>query len=95
MRKNFKKLLLLLIVASLAFWVPFSTAFGKNVALMTKEELRPIMNDADVVIIDVRSGRDWSSSEFKIQGAVYGDPKQVSKWKDKYSKDKKLVFYCA
>ena len=95
MSNIFKTLLTSAIVMGLFFVVPISTAFGKSVPLMTKEELKPIMNDTDVLIIDVRKGRDWSSSEFKIKGAVYGDPKQITNWKDNFSKDKKIVLYCA
>ena len=95
MRNKIKTLLTVVIVAGLFFLAPFSTVLGKNIPLITKEELKPLLNDTNVVIIDVRGGRDWSSSEFKIQGAVHGDPKQISKWKDNYSKDKKLVLYCA
>lgn len=71
------------------------TAVAKNVQLITKEELKPIMNDGDVVILDVRRGRDWNSSEFKIQGAVRVDAKKIKKWAGNYSKDQKLVLYCA
>ena len=74
---------------------PSSVVFGKKVPLITKEELKPIMDNADVAIIDVRNGRDWTSSEFKIKGAVYGDPQKVAEWNKYYPKDTKLVLYCA
>jgi len=85
-------ILMVLAVGSSAF-VP--TAVAKKVQLMTKEELKPILNDADVVVLDVRRGRDWDSSEFKIQGAVRVDAGKVKKWAGNYSKDKKFVLYCA
>jgi len=53
------------------------------------------MGNADVAIIDVRRGRDWTSSEFKIKGAVYGDPKKITEWNKQFTKDTKLVLYCA
>ncbi len=74
---------------------PFSMAIGKGVSLINKEELKPILNDEDLVIIDIRSGRDWRSSEFKITGAVHGDPKRFSDWQKNFSKDRTLVLYCA
>ena len=85
----------LAIVATFVLMAPFAAVYGKDVPLITKEELKPMMSDADVVIMDVRTGRDWSSSEFKIQGAVRVDPNQVKQWEGDYSKDKKIVLYCA
>ena len=90
-----KKLICLAIAATFLILAPASMVFGKNIPLITKEELKPIMGDADVAIIDVRKGRDWTSSEFKIKGAVYGDPKKIADWNKQFSKDTKLVLYCA
>jgi hypothetical protein len=90
-----KKLVCLAIAAALLILAPFSVVFGKKVPLITKEELRPIMDNADVAIIDVRKGRDWTSSEFKIKGAIYGDPKNITEWNTKFKKDTKMVLYCA
>lgn len=72
----------------------------QNVALdtkgprMTKEELRSILGQPDVVVVDVRVAEEWKKSEWKIKGAVREDPeKDIKTWGDKYSKDKTLVFY--
>ena len=88
-------LILLIILPAVVLMAPFATVFGKDVPLLTKEELKPIMSDANVVIMDVRSGRDWSSSEFKIQGAIRVDKQKFSEFAESYPKDKKLVLYCA
>lgn len=90
-----KKLICLAITAAFLILAPSSVVFGEKVTLITKEELKPIMGNADVAIIDVRRGRDWTSSEFKIKGAVYGDPKKITEWNKQFSKDTKLVLYCA
>ena len=95
MRSINKNLLSLAIVAAVVFMAPFAAVYGKDVPVITKEELKPILSDADVVILDVRTGRDWDSSEFKIQGAVRVDPYGVAQWQENYSKDKKFVLYCA
>ncbi len=84
-----------ILVAGLFLLAPFSMAIGKSVSLITKEELKPILTDEDLVIIDVRSGRDWRSSEFKIPGAVHGNPKKFADWEKNFSKDQTLVIYCA
>ncbi len=66
-----------------------------GVGLMTKEELKSKLDDPDLVILDVRTGKDWKSSEFKIQGASYVKAKAYTDWVGTYPKDKKYVIYCA
>ena len=62
---------------------------------MTKEELRAMLDSADLIILDVRYGRDWAGSNLKIKGAIREDPDDVASWASKYVKDKALVLYCA
>ncbi len=62
---------------------------------VTKEEVRGMLGNPEVIMIDVRSGSDWNASRVKIQGAVREDPQIVSQWMDKYPKEKTLIFYCA
>ena len=74
---------------------PFTT-WAEDVPRMTKEELKPLLGNQEVIIVDVRSGSDWNGSKEKIQGAVREDPsKQTKSWADKYSPEKTLVLYCA
>jgi rhodanese-related sulfurtransferase len=47
------------------------------------------------MILDVRTGGDWKSSEFKIKGAVRANPYDFDKWAEVYPKNKTLVLYCA
>jgi len=77
----------------LAIVLPMAAAM--DVPLITKEELKALMEKGDVVILDVRSGRDWDSSEFKIQGALRADPKNVAAWVGEHAKNKPTVLYCA
>ena len=63
---------------------------------MTKEELRPLLGNPGVVVVDVRVAAAWKKSERKIQGATYEDPESdITKWANKYPRDKTLVFYCS
>ena len=62
---------------------------------MTKEELRAMLDSPNLVVIDVRYGKDWTDSDLKIKGAVREDPGAIDSWANKYPKDKTLVFYCA
>jgi len=74
---------------------PVMTRAG-DVPRMTKEELKPMLGNPEVVIIDVRAGTDWNGSKEKIQGAVREDPnKNAKSWAGKYSPDKMVILYCA
>jgi len=79
------------------FMVEGCTMFEKYVDTprMTKDELKARLNNPDLLIIDVRYGKDWTDSDLKIKGAVREDPEAFDSWANKYPKDKTLVFYCA
>ena len=67
-----------------------------GVPRITKEEVKSMLGNPDVIILDVRAARDWKDSESKIKGAIREDRKgEASTWMDKYPKDKILVLYCA
>jgi rhodanese-related sulfurtransferase len=54
-----------------------------------------MLDDPDLLVLDVRRGKDWTSSEFKIKGATYAKPDAYDTWANTYPKDKKIVLYCA
>ena len=86
--------MLMAIVAALAFCFS-GTAGAADVEKMTKEELKSMLGNPNVIIVDVRQPEDFNDSDTKIQGAVREDPGSVSTWMSKYPKDKTLIFYCA
>jgi rhodanese-related sulfurtransferase len=75
--------------------VLISFAAANEVPRMTKEQLEALLNDPDIVVLDVRRGKNWQESEKKIKGAVRENPKRFKSWAHKYSKEKTLVLYCA
>jgi hypothetical protein len=60
---------------------------------MSKEELKGMLGDPELVILDVRLGADWEESERTITGAIRENPKEFESWADKYSKDQTVVLY--
>lgn len=78
----------------LVFLMPIS-AVASEVKSINKDELKDLLGSQNLIVLDVRSGSDWTSSGFKIKGAVREDPKQVPAWAGNYSKDKTYVLYCA
>jgi rhodanese-related sulfurtransferase len=72
-----------------------SSVLSNEVKLIDKDELKAMLGNPDLVILDVRAGKDWSSSEFKIKDAVRLTGDNMEAVMQKYSKDRTLVFYCA
>lgn len=67
---------------------------AEQVPRITVEELRAELGNPDLVVIDVRSDRDWRRSDRKITGAIREDSARLQDWAGKYGKEKKLVLYC-
>jgi len=62
---------------------------------MTKKELKGMLGNPDLVILDNLVGDQWETVNQKLPGAVHEDPDNVDAWADKYPKDKIYVTYCA
>ena len=73
------------------------TVFEKYVDAprMTKDDLKAMLGNPGLLVIDVRYGKDWTDSNLKIRGAVREDPEAFDSWANKYPKDKTFVLYCA
>jgi rhodanese-related sulfurtransferase len=93
MRKRILFLAIVMVVAAAAVFASSSAA--QDVKRMTIEELKGMLGNPDLVIIDARREGDWKQSKVKIKGAVREDLEKVDTWMNKYPKDKTLVFYCA
>ncbi len=84
----------LLAIAVLFLLIPLQSS-AADIKTIDKEGLKAMLNSPDLVVVDVRTGSDWSSSEFKIRGAVRVEPSEVASWADAHGKDKIYVLYCA
>lgn len=88
-------LFLTVLTISWALLLSGSFSFADEAKRITKEELKAMLDSPDLVLVDVRTGKDWDASEVKIQGALREDPQKVDEWADKYGKEKTVVLYCA
>jgi rhodanese-related sulfurtransferase len=82
-------------VFTIGFFTTFAMSKDKDVPRITKEELKAMMDNPNVVIIDVRYEKHWKGSDRMIKGAIRENYDDVKSWADKYGKDKTLVLYCA
>ena len=86
-----KRALSLLIVLMVLAATPL---FAASVPKMDKDELKSLLGSENLVVLDVRLGRDWSTSEFKIKDALRVDDGDLSGAMN-YPKDNTMVLYCA
>jgi rhodanese-related sulfurtransferase len=73
--------------------VSADTATSRDIPTITIHELRSMMGDSGVIIVDVRPEQQWKASEFKIISAVHENPNAVKSWAERYQKDKTLILY--
>jgi len=91
-----KSILFVAVITVFALAAVFAMpAAAQDAKRMTIEELKGMLGNPDLVIVDVRRDGDWNSSAIKVKGALREDPEKVHAWMSKYPKDKTLVFYCA
>lgn len=89
MMKKVTVILLVLLLTGVTY------SFAGSVKTMDKDELKAMLGSSDLVLLDVRTGRDWSSSEFKIKGAQRLEEDGHAAAMQSIGKKKTLVFYCA
>ena len=91
-----KCLLAILILAVFPFLTGRVTcSSAADVARMSKDELRGMLGSPDLMIIDVRTEKEWRKSDKKILGATWEDADEFASWDAKYPKDKTIVLYCS
>jgi len=91
-----KKLLTVLALILLSTVLPPTFAISADVPMMTKDQLKAILGNPDLVILDVRLGSDYFSSDLKIKGAIRPDMgANICQTALTYPKGKTFVIYCA
>jgi rhodanese-related sulfurtransferase len=91
-RSNFRSYLLACLIVIFAASL---VGGAEGITVISKDQLKEDLTKPDVIVIDVRTDHDWDSSQWKIQGAQRQSPNEDKAWMGKYSKDKKIVLYCA
>jgi len=70
-------------------------AFADEVPRMATDELKSRLGADDIVVLDVRSARDWNTANTMIAGAVRVNPGEISQWAESFPGGKTIVLYCA
>lgn len=87
-------------LVALSMMGPVATATASEtnndpVPRIEAEEVKAVLGNPDVMVVDVRKASDWGNSDMKIKGAGREDPTQIESWFSKYPKARTIVFYCA
>ena len=85
----------LVLLLTLLFTLGMASSAWSDDLIMDKDALNAMLSQPDLVVLDVRTGRDWSSSEFKIKNAMRAPVGEYKDWSASLPKDKTLVTYCA
>jgi hypothetical protein len=82
-------------LALVAMAVMATAAFTAEVQRMGVDRLNELLGNPDLVIFDVRTGRDWADSGHKIKGALRMVPFDAQTWAKGLDKSQTYVLYCA
>ncbi len=87
-----RKMMLGLLVGAFAIFLSFP-AGASEISMISGIQLKRILDNPEIVIIDVRGSKDWRSSNTKIKGAVQRIPKNFESWAHDFPTDKDLILY--
>ncbi len=87
-------------------WMAWNSLFAMMLILSTaglcraepqigKDELKELLGNPGIYIIDIRSSEEWDHFPYKIPGAVHESIEELHTWVDKYPKDGTIIVYCA
>lgn len=68
---------------------------ASDVQRISAEELNSRLGQADLTVIDVRTGGDWNNSDRMIATAIRSNPNDIAPLRSKLAKDQTIVLYCA
>jgi rhodanese-related sulfurtransferase len=85
------------ILVSLAMTMTLFSAvcWADDAPRISKEEVKALLGNPGVVILDARTSAAWKDSDKKIKGAIRIDPWNVDSWVATIPKDKKIIVYCS
>jgi len=87
---------LAMLIAGIVFFCGVSPALGvEDAPRMDKDELKALLDNPDVVILDARTSSDWNKSESKIKGAHRLEQSNAGSVETMYPKGKTIVVYCS
>ena len=72
---------------------PADASSSGDIRFISIEELKVKLGGPSLVVLDVRIPKHFESSQFKIRGAIWVNPKKIDQWVQSFSKDATYVLY--
>ena len=97
--KGVKAIIRCIVASIMAILICFNPAAflvaadDKEIPALSAHQVKKMLHNSDVIIIDVRRHRNWWRSTQKILTSVRENPSEVEQWALNYPRDKSLVFY--
>lgn len=92
-KEKFSTIKSIVLGLALVVFISISALAADAVPRIGKEQLKEMLDNSDVVILDVRTSKDWQKSEFKIKGAIRRRPELFDSWANELPRGKTLVLY--
>ena len=67
----------------------------QDVPRISVHQVKKLLGGREMIVIDVRTYRNWWRSSKKIPTAVREDPSKVDQWIEKFDRNQTLIFYCS
>jgi rhodanese-related sulfurtransferase len=58
------------------------------------EELKPLVERGDALLLDVRRASDYATDTHKIPNAEWKNPEEIAQWSEALPNDREIVVYC-
>ena len=62
---------------------------------ITPNDLKPLVSNNTVTVLDVRRQDDFQSDTVTVPGAQWKNPELMAEWSKDLPKDREVVIYCA
>jgi rhodanese-related sulfurtransferase len=61
---------------------------------ITPDELKPLVERGDTLLLDVRRASDYTTDTHKIPNAEWKNPEEIAQWSEYLPPDREIVVYC-
>lgn len=95
MMKKYSRIVLVLWTCLLSAGCLKNFSSDSGTPKINRDEVKAMVGQPDVVILDVRIDEEWKKGEWKIKGAIHENPEDFKSWYAKYQKEKALILYCS
>ena len=84
-----------LCLASLCLMCSPAWSAASDIPRISKEQLKTMLDDPRLIIIDTRVKQQWDKSEYKLPKAMHQSPWEADEWAKDFPRDRTVVSYCA